>query len=56
MSKQYIDESIFEELIDETSVNKGIKFICDAPVGSGKSTAIKKFMTNWIIEELKGDD
>ena len=55
MSKQYIDESIFEELIDETSVNKGIKFICDAPVGSGKSTAIKKFMTNWIIEELKGD-
>ena len=55
MTNQYIDETIFEELIDETSVSKGIKFICDAPVGSGKSTAIKKFLTNWIIEELKGD-
>ena len=55
MTNEYINETIFEELIDESSVSKGIKFICDAPVGSGKSTAIKRFMTNWIIEELKGD-
>lgn len=44
--RQYIDEKIFEELINDTTVKEGIKFICEAPVGSGKTTAIKKFITN----------
>ena len=44
----YIDESVFEELLN----NDSVKFICEAPVGSGKSTAIKKFIQNQITKSI----
>ena len=48
----YIDERIFEELM-ENSHGIPVKFICEAPVGSGKSTAIKKFIQNHIIKSIQ---
>ena len=52
MTNTYIDETIFEELIDAETVKQGIRFICEAPVGSGKTTAIKKFITQSISKHL----
>ena len=44
----YIDERVFEELLN----NDAVKIICEAPVGSCKSTAIKKFIQNQITKSI----
>ena len=48
----YIDEKVFEELLN----NDSVKFICEAPVGSGKSTAIKKFIQNQITKSIQENE
>ena len=49
----YIDESVFEDLLQSQQSNaNGVKFICEAPVGSGKSTAIQNFIIKHITKQL----
>ena len=61
-TKQYVDWNVFESLPiksyeititksaeEEITIEKAIKkFICQAPIGSGKSTAIRKWIYNTV--------